>query len=94
MPTYEATEDFLRAYRRLDPSAREAFRRALARFIEDAKAREFRPGLRVKGVRGLPGCFEMTWASDGRAIFKYGPAVRAGEPHFVWVAIGGHSILP
>lgn len=42
----------------------------------------------------MPGCFELTWAADGRAIFTYGAEIRAGEAHIVWLAIGSHSILP
>ncbi|MDX6646123.1 MAG: hypothetical protein QOK40_1850 [Miltoncostaeaceae bacterium] len=37
---------------------------------------------------------QMTWAPDGRAIFRYGSEVHPGVPHVVWVAIGGHEILP
>ncbi|HCP62471.1 MAG TPA: hypothetical protein DIU14_08395 [Actinobacteria bacterium] len=55
---------------------------------------KFRPGLRVKGIQGMPGCFEMTWEDDGRAIFTYGPEVRPGEAHIIWLAIGTHAILP
>lgn len=42
----------------------------------------------------MPGCFEMTWARDGRAIFAYGAAVQAGTPHIIWLAVGTHGILP
>jgi hypothetical protein len=42
--------------------------------------RGFRPGLRVKGVRGAAGIFEMTWADDGRATFEYGDAIVANDP--------------
>jgi hypothetical protein len=42
----------------------------------------------------MPGCFEITWAADGRAIFTYGAEVRSGERHIIWLAIGTHSILP
>jgi len=42
----------------------------------------------------MPGCFEMTWEDDGRAIFTYGPEVRPGEAHIIWLAIGTHAILP
>jgi hypothetical protein len=53
-------------------------------FVEDLQRDgSFRPGLRVKGIRGMPGCFEMTWAPDGRAIFTYGPEVHPGERHVV-----------
>jgi len=35
----------------------------------------------------------MTWAPDGRALFRYGDPVREGEPHVVWLRIGTHDIL-
>jgi hypothetical protein len=94
MPTYTVTESFLRDYRALTGAQKDAFRRAVRRLVQDLERGNFRPGLRVKGIRGMPGCFEMTWASDGRAIFTYGPEVRPGEPHVVWLAVGTHAILP
>jgi hypothetical protein len=36
----------------------------------------------------MPGCYEMTWAKDDRGIFAYGPEVRPGQPHVIWLAIG------
>lgn len=94
MPTYEATEQFVAAHAGLTREQRRAFRRALSHFIADAASGRFRHGLRVKGIQALPGWFEMTWAGDGRAIFTYGPEVRAGERHVIWLAIGTHAILP
>jgi hypothetical protein len=94
LPTYEPTETFLDEYSRLAKSQRAAFRRAVEKFVEDIGRGQFRPGLRVKGIQGMPGCFEMTWEADGRAIFTYGREVRGGEPHIVWLAIGTHAILP
>ncbi len=35
----------------------------------------------------------MTWAPDGRALFRYGDPVCEGEPHVVWLRIGTHDIL-
>lgn len=94
MPTYEPTETFLREYARLSKSQRAAFRRAVKKFVDDLEKGQLRPSLRVKGVQGMPGCFEVSWGADGRAIFTYGPEVRPGEPHVVWLAIGTHAILP
>lgn len=94
MPTYEITERFRHEHSRLTAEQRSAFRRAVERFVSDLEHGQFRPGLRVKGIAGMPGCFEMTWAGDGRAIFSYGPEARPGEPHVIWLAIGGHAILP
>jgi hypothetical protein len=94
LPTYEATERFWREYERLDPEQRAAFKRAVERFVADLRTGRFRKGLRVKAVAGLPGCFEMTWAPDGRAIFTYGPEIAEDEAHVVWLAVGTHAILP
>lgn len=94
MPTYDFTDGFRRDLARLDDAQRRALQRAVAHFIADLKAGQFRPGLRVKSVRGMPGTVEMTWADDGRALFTYGPEVRPGETHVVWLAVGTHDILP
>ena len=51
------------------------------------------PDLRVKGVQGAEGVFEMTWADDGRATFEHGSAVHAEETHIVWRRIGTHDIF-
>jgi hypothetical protein len=94
VPTYTPTESFLRDFNALSVEQKDAFRTALKHFIEDLKVGRFRAGLRIKGIQGMPGCFEMTWARDGRAIFTYGPEVRAGQRHVMWLAIGTHAILP
>ena len=59
-----------------------------------AGGRGFRAGLRVKGLKGSPGMYEMTWAPDGRAVFSYGESIREREPHIVWHAVGTHDVLP
>lgn len=70
------------------------FLAAVDRFVEDIKGGGgFRRGLRVKGVAGHPGIFEMTWAPDGRATFSYGDAVKPGETHIVWRRCGTHEIF-
>ena len=95
MPTHEEAEAFRRQYEALSPEQRAAFRRAVRKFIEDLRRDgTFRPSLRVQAAQALPGCYEMTWADDGRAIWAYGPEVRAGEQHVRWIAVGTHSILP
>lgn len=84
MPTFECDPRFLRDYARLIQQEREQFRIARRHFVQDLVDGQFRPGLRVKGVQGHPGVFEMTWARDGRATFEYGRAVREGEAHIIW----------
>lgn len=44
------------------------------------------PGLRVKRMQGTDDVWELTFAPDGRATFRYGPEVRPGEPHIVGYA--------
>ncbi len=73
MPTFDALDRFWADYRRLTHAQRERFLRARDLFVEDLQAGAgFRTSLRVKGFRGEPGAFEMTWAGDGRALFRYG----------------------
>lgn len=94
MPTHEEFSQFLREFAALTPAQRAQFLDALQKMIGDLRAgASFRPSLRIKGVQGHPGVFEMTWAPDGRATFHYGPEVRTGEAHIVWRRIGDHSIL-
>lgn len=94
MPTYDLTEVFKKDLASLDHLDRERFRRAVDAFIADLKAKQgFRPGLRVKGVQGAKGVFEMTWAPDGRATFEYGEELYAAEPHIIWRRVGTHDIF-
>jgi hypothetical protein len=63
-------------------------------FVEDIReGKGFRKGLRVKGVQGASGIFEMTWTNDGRATFEYGEPVRGDDPHIVWRRVGTHAVL-
>lgn len=94
MPTFDVTEVFRKDVAGLDHLDRTRFQKAVAAFVEDLKARHgFRQGLRVKGVKGAPGVYEMTWAPDGRATFEYGQELRPGEPHVVWRRVGTHDIF-
>jgi len=94
MPTYERLPRFLKDYAQLSEEEQERFKEAVKKFIEDLERGEgFRPGLRVRGVAGAPGIFEMTWAPDGRATFRYGEPLREGEPHVVWRRVGTHTVF-
>ena len=94
MPTHEELAQFLRDFANLTPQEQTRFLAAVRKLVEDWRTRrEFRPSLRIKGVQGHAGIFEMTWAGDGRATFQYGPERRPGEPHIIWRRIGGHEIL-
>ena len=78
----------------MSASQQAAFLAAVAQFVDDlSRGRELRQGLRVKGVKGATGIFEMTWACDGRATFEYGESVVEGEPHIVWRRVGTHAIF-
>jgi hypothetical protein len=95
LPTYERSPQFVDDYATLSPEQQRAFRVAVEKFVADLRRAEgFRPGLRVKGIKGSPGMFELTWAPDGRAIFSYGASIREREPHIIWHAVGTHEVLP
>jgi hypothetical protein len=93
VPTFETTERFRKDLASLSRDETAVFRRAVEKFVEDLKAGRFRAGLRVKGIKGAPGIFEMTWADDGRATFQYGPPKRRREPHIIWRRCGTHDIF-
>ena len=93
MPTYDRTRRFDRDYKSLTPEQRAAFRSAVAKFVKDLPSGHFGRGLRVKGIQGADGVFEMTLAGDGRATFQYGPEIEVGEAHVVWRRVGTHQIL-
>jgi hypothetical protein len=94
LPTYETLPRFDRDYDRLSPAQRTSFRVAIEKFVADLdRGRGFRSGLRVKGVQGSPGIYELTWADDGRATFQFGPSKDAGEPHVIWRRVGTHNVF-
>ena len=74
---------------------RRAFLRALPIFIAALREKPpaFPPSLRVKGVQGHPGVYELSFGDGGRATFAYGDEVVAGEPHVIWRRIGDHCIF-
>jgi hypothetical protein len=92
VPTYERTRRFDRDLAALDPGQRERFGEAVRKFVGDLTTGSFRSGLRVRGVEGAPGVFEMTWAPDGRATFQYGPS-RGKGPHVIWRRVGTHDVF-
>ena len=94
MPTFEQLRRFDRDFAALSDAQREAFRSAVQKFVADLqRGQGFRQGLRVKGVRGAPGMFELTWANDGRATFSYGESRSEREAHIVWHRVGTHDVL-
>jgi hypothetical protein len=94
LPTFEKTDSFRRDYDDLTREQRAAVSSAVKEFVEDlAAGRPFRRGLRVKGVQGATGIFEMSWAGDGRATFEFGNELSEGDPHIIWRRIGTHEIF-
>lgn len=92
MPTYERTARFDRDLAGLTAEERRRFRVAVAKFVADLRTGQFRKSLRVRGIEGTPGVFEMTWAPDGRATFQYG-ADRGSGAHVVWRRVGTHDVF-
>ncbi|WP_198667478.1 hypothetical protein [Glycomyces dulcitolivorans] len=93
-PTFDRTEKFKRDQAKLDADQRARLRKSVKDFVEDLKeGRQPRPGLRVKGLQGHDGIYELTWAPDGRATWAYGEEVVEGEVHVVWRRVGTHDIF-
>jgi hypothetical protein len=94
LPTYAWLARFTKDFDSLSLDQQAAFLVAVTQFVDDLqRGRGFRKGLRVKGVKGAAGIFEMTWADDGRVTFEYGEPVLEGEAHIVWRRIGTHDIF-
>ncbi|HEV8193863.1 MAG TPA: hypothetical protein VGP82_20635 [Ktedonobacterales bacterium] len=94
MPTHDELEQFLREFRKLSPRERALLGAAVRAMVDDLKAgMPFRPSLRIKGVQGYQGIYEMSRAPDGRATFHYGQQVQPGEAHIIWRRIGSHDIF-
>lgn len=94
MPTHEEEPGFWRDWALLSESQRAVFLIAVGKLNADlASGKGFRPGLRVKGVQGYSGVYEMTWANDGRATFSYGASIQPGNAHIIWRRVGDHDIL-
>lgn len=91
MPTFESLGAFQRQFAKLEAEQRAAFRRAVAEFAENLKAGEgFSAELRVHKLVNTE-IWSLTWAKDGRALFRYGSQVVQGQTHIIWEAIGTHD---
>lgn len=94
MPTHDELDSFWHDWARLSAERKDAFLVAVAKMVDDMRAgRGFRKGLRVKGVQGHSGVYEMTWQDDGRATFEYGQSPHPGDTHIIWRHVGAHDIL-
>jgi hypothetical protein len=94
MPSYSWLARFRADFERLSPTQQDAFLQAVEQFVNDLRVGgSFRKGLRIKGVKGATGVYELTWADDGRATFEYGQEIDDGQPHVVWRRVGTHGIF-
>ncbi len=93
MPTYAWIAAFRLDFKKLSRADQVAFLQSVRTFVEDLESGRFRPGIRVKGVRGALRVFEMTWAPNGRATFEYGAKRVPGEAHIIWRRVGTHDIF-
>ena len=95
MPTYERTTRFRRDLDNLAADVRGRFKACINDEFIPAMRRgvPWPPGLRIKGVRGYRGVYEMTFAPDGRATFMFGEQIHPGELHIVWRRVGSHEIF-
>ncbi len=93
MPTHDEDARFLREWGRLTEDQKARFGRAIPKFIEGLRTGHMPPGLRVKRYEGSDSVFEMTWAPDGRALFRYGDEIQPGHAHVEWLRIGTHDIF-
>jgi hypothetical protein len=93
VPTHHEEDSFWRDWDRLTEDQQDAFLDAVAKLVVDLRRGVLRKGLRIKRVRGHEGIWEMTWAPDGRATFRYGASVHPGDHHVIWRRIGGHEIF-
>lgn len=91
MPTYESLAAFGQQWAKLDSAQRAAFRRAVGAFIADLKTgQRFSPELRIHKLVNTE-IWSLTWAQDGRALFRFGREITPGEVHIIWEAIGAHA---
>lgn len=97
---FERESSFVAEYHRLSDDERDLFRNAVRLINRAYSERGDRPfpqwpiSLRIKGVQGAPGVWEMTWSfsrPDGRATFSF--ATIDGELAIRWRRIGDHRIF-
>jgi hypothetical protein len=93
MPTFAWLARFGGDFDALSDDQQAAFLAAVVLFIADLRAGAFRPSLRVRGVKGAAGVFEMTWAPNGRATFEYGREISPDQAHIIWRRVGTHDVF-
>jgi hypothetical protein len=93
-PTYERTNRFKIDYLKLTTDEQARFKaKVVEQFIPAIESGDFPAGLRVKGVQGALGVFEMSWAPNGHATFQFGEERLPGHRHIIWRRIGGHEVF-
>jgi hypothetical protein len=93
-PTFERAGRFKSDFSKLTPEEQNRLlEKVRDQFVPALGTGDFPAGLRVKGVQGASGVYEMTWAPNGRVTFMYGDEQIPGEIHIVWRRVGGHEIF-
>lgn len=60
-------------------------------FVADLRAGEgFSSELRVHKLVYTE-LWSLTWAKDGRALFRFGKEITTGGTHIIWESIGTHA---
>src|ERR1700677_4790394 len=91
MPTYDFLAAFVNDWVKLTPAQRAMLLRAVVIFIAYLKAGGgFSPDLRMHKLANTA-IWSLSWAKDGRALFRFGKAITPGETHIIWEAIGTHD---
>jgi hypothetical protein len=95
LPTYERLPRFDADFERLSADEKKRFLEAVKKLVAhlEEPGGPSPGGLRIKGVQGAPGVFELTWAPNGRATFQFGKPIREGEAHVIWRRVGGHEVF-
>ena len=97
MPTFDAEERFRQELQRLPIQKRAAFLKARDDFFAWLVARKQQPNLAPPAHLRLhfiesKDAWSITFGGDLRALWRYGPEVKPGEAHIIWLTIGGHDI--
>lgn len=97
MPTYLRSPRFIKDHGELSRAERQQFRRAVDLFVQGlaSGSGRFHPSLRVHRLGSTTDVWSLTWGKGGkgRATFRFGDQVRAGEPHVEWLGVtADHSL--
>ncbi|HET7049475.1 MAG TPA: hypothetical protein VFI54_14525 [Solirubrobacteraceae bacterium] len=94
-PTFDRLAQFKRDYAKLTPPQRDLFRAAVKKFVAPFSTTP--PGEfgqpHIRELKEHPGYYELRFATDTRAIYTFGEAIRRGQPHVVWCRIGSDGVL-